>query len=79
MQALCRYLDHPSPGLTQHCLFTLRNLSDAAVNMNNMNEILYNCMRLLGSSNALVVSVCAGVLSNLTANNPMNKVQSIVE
>jgi hypothetical protein len=74
---LCRHLDHPSQGLTQNCLFTLRNLSDAASNMENMNEILYNCMRLLGSSNVQIVSTSAGVLSNLTAYNPKNKVQLI--
>ncbi len=75
---MCRHLDHPSQRLTQNCLLTLRNLSDAAIKMDNMNEILYNCMKLLGSSNALVVSSCAGVLANLTANNPKNKVRVIM-
>ncbi len=76
-QALCRHVNHPSERVMQTCLLTLRNLSDAAIMMDNMDDILYNCMKLLDSSNALVVSSCAGVLANLTANNPKNKVQLI--
>ncbi|ETE59087.1 Catenin beta-1, partial [Ophiophagus hannah] len=61
MQALGLHLTDPSQRLVQNCLWTLRNLSDAATK------------QLLGSDDINVVTCAAGILSNLTCNNYKNK------
>ncbi|KAL0166488.1 hypothetical protein M9458_038332, partial [Cirrhinus mrigala] len=61
MQALGLHLTDPSQRLVQNCLWTLRNLSDAATK------------QLLASDDINVVTCAAGILSNLTCNNYKNK------
>merc|ERR1719187_542867 len=75
MQALAMHLTHQSPRLIQNCLWTLRNLSDAATKVqDNMDILLQNLVHLLRASDINVVTCAAGILSNLTCNNQRNKV-----
>jgi hypothetical protein len=74
MFALARHLRHESGSLIQNCVVTMRNLSDIAVRLDNAGAILESTAQLLGSSDPVIVSCCASVLSNMTANNPENKV-----
>ncbi|XP_032812953.1 catenin beta-1-like isoform X1 [Petromyzon marinus] len=73
MQALGIHLTSPSQRLMQNCLWTLRNLSDAATKQENMEGLLQSLVQLLGSNDVNVVTCGAGILSNLTCNNYRNK------
>ncbi|KAG0710448.1 Armadillo segment polarity protein [Chionoecetes opilio] len=74
MQALAMHLTHQSTRLVQNCLWTLRNLSDAATKVDNMDQLLQNLVHLLRASDINVVTCAAGILSNLTCNNQRNKI-----
>ena len=71
--ALAMHLTNPSKRLVQNCLWTLRNLSDAATKVDNLDQLLRNLVRLLQTHELNVVTCAAGILSNLTCNNPKNK------
>ncbi|KAG7251802.1 hypothetical protein CRUP_014877, partial [Coryphaenoides rupestris] len=73
MQALGLHLTDPSQRLVQNCLWTLRNLSDAATKQEGMEGLLGTLVQLLGSDDINVVTCAAGILSNLTCNNYKNK------
>lgn len=73
MQALAMHLGHQSNRLVQNCLWTLRNLSDAATKEEGLDNLLQMLVQLLSSNDIQVVTCAAGVLSNLTCNNPANK------
>lgn len=73
MQALAMHLGHQSNRLVQNCLWTLRNLSDAATKEEGLDNLLQMLVQLLSSNDIQVVTCAAGVLSNLTCNNPNNK------
>lgn len=73
MQALALHLSHPSLRLVQNCLWTLRNLSDTATRVEGMEGLLMQLVQLLGSADINIVTCVAGILSNLTCNNQMNK------
>uniref|UniRef100_A0AAR2K520 Catenin beta 1 n=1 Tax=Pygocentrus nattereri TaxID=42514 RepID=A0AAR2K520_PYGNA len=83
MQALGLHLTDPSQRLVQNCLWTLRNLSDAATKQTSLAEVdvlqegmeglLGTLVQLLGSDDINVVTCAAGILSNLTCNNYKNK------
>ncbi|CAL4154381.1 unnamed protein product [Meganyctiphanes norvegica] len=75
MQAISKHITHPSPTLVQNCLWTLRNLSDAATKtQENIDNLLQNLAKLLTVSDINMVTCAAGILSNLTWNNQHNKV-----
>lgn len=74
MQALSMHLGHQSQRLVQNCLWTLRNLSDAATKSDTMEGLLQMLVQLLTSSDINIVTCTAGILSNLTCNNQHNKV-----
>lgn len=74
MQALGMHLGNESQRLVQNCLWTLRNLSDAATKVDGMEGLLGMLVQLLGSNDINIVTCCAGILSNLTCNNQNNKV-----
>lgn len=74
MQALAMNLGHQSTRLVQNCLWTLRNLSDAATKTENMEGLLQMLVQLLGSNDLNIVTCAAGILSNLTCNNQRNKI-----
>ncbi|UYV84100.1 CTNNB1, partial [Cordylochernes scorpioides] len=74
MQALSLHLTNPSQRLVLNCLWTLRNLSDAATRLENVEPLLQNLVNLLSSPDINVVTCAAGILSNLTCNNQVNKV-----
>uniref|UniRef100_A0A8D0D985 Catenin beta-1-like n=1 Tax=Sander lucioperca TaxID=283035 RepID=A0A8D0D985_SANLU len=73
MQALGLHLTDHSQRLVQNCLWTLRNLSDAATKQEGMEGLLGTLVQLLGSDDINVVTCAAGILSNLTCNNYSNK------
>ncbi|KAK3083157.1 hypothetical protein FSP39_015308 [Pinctada imbricata] len=74
LQALSMHLGHQSQRLVQNCLWTIRNLSDAATKVDNMEGLLQMLVQLLASNDLNVVTCAAGILSNLTCNNMRNKV-----
>lgn len=74
MQALANHLSHQSTRLVQNCLWTLRNLSDVATKQEGLEGLLQMLVQLLASNDINVVTCAAGILSNLTCNNPRNKV-----
>jgi len=73
MQALGMHLGNESQRLVQNCLWTLRNLSDAATKVDGMEGLLGMLVQLLASNDINIVTCCAGILSNLTCNNQNNK------
>ncbi|KAL3268367.1 hypothetical protein HHI36_007483 [Cryptolaemus montrouzieri] len=74
MQALAMHLGNPSQRLVQNCLWTLRNLSDAATKVDGLESLLGSLVQVLSASDVNVVTCAAGILSNLTCNNQRNKV-----
>lgn len=73
MQALALCLSHQSKRLVQECLWTLRNLSDAATKEMNMEPLLQNLVHLMSETDINMVTCAVGTLSNLTCNNQLNK------
>jgi len=74
MQALAMHLGHQSHRLVQNCLWTCRNLSDAATKQQEgLETLLQGLVQLLGSTDVNVITCAAGILSNLTCNNQRNK------
>lgn len=73
MQALGKHLTSPSPRLVQNCLWTLRNLSDAATRQDGMEHLLQDLVGLLSSEDINMLTCATGILSNLTCNNTHNK------
>ncbi|KAJ2952610.1 hypothetical protein O0L34_g6934 [Tuta absoluta] len=74
MQALAMHLGNPSGRLVQNCLWTLRNLSDAATKVDGLENLLSSLVQVLASTDVNIVTCAAGILSNLTCNNQRNKV-----
>ncbi|XP_038216049.1 armadillo segment polarity protein isoform X2 [Zerene cesonia] len=74
MQALAMHLGNPSGRLVQNCLWTLRNLSDAATKVDGLEALLQSLVQVLASTDVNIVTCAAGILSNLTCNNQRNKV-----
>ncbi|XP_074518238.1 junction plakoglobin a [Halichoeres trimaculatus] len=73
MQALGKHLSGPSTRLQQNCLWTLRNLSDAATKQEGMDGLLQTLVGLLSSDDINMLTCSTGILSNLTCNNANNK------
>ncbi|XP_004923240.2 armadillo segment polarity protein isoform X2 [Bombyx mandarina] len=73
MQALAMHLGNPSGRLVQNCLWTLRNLSDAATKVEGLEALLQSLVQVLASTDVNIVTCAAGILSNLTCNNQRNK------
>uniref|UniRef100_A0A669BG88 Junction plakoglobin a n=1 Tax=Oreochromis niloticus TaxID=8128 RepID=A0A669BG88_ORENI len=69
MQALGKHITGSSQRLTQNCLWTLRNLSDAATKQEGMDSLLQQLVTLLSSDDINMLTCATGVLSNLTCNN----------
>ncbi|KAL5274764.1 CTNNB1 family protein [Megaselia abdita] len=74
MQALANHLVSQSNRLVQNCLWTLRNLSDAATKVEGLEQLLSSLVQVLASTDVNVVTCAAGILSNLTCNNQRNKI-----
>lgn len=74
MSSLAMHLGHQSQRLVQNCLWTLRNLSDAATKCDNLENLLQMLVQLLSSNDINIVTCAAGILSNMTCNNQRNKV-----
>uniref|UniRef100_A0A8C5BJV3 Junction plakoglobin a n=1 Tax=Gadus morhua TaxID=8049 RepID=A0A8C5BJV3_GADMO len=73
MQALGKHLTGSSQRLMQNCLWTLRNLSDAATKQEGMDGLLQVLVGLLSSDDVNMLTCATGILSNLTCNNAYNK------
>ncbi|CAJ1053705.1 junction plakoglobin a [Xyrichtys novacula] len=73
MQALGKHLTGSSQRLQQNCLWTLRNLSDAATKQEGMDSLLQTLVGLLSSDDLNMLTCSTGILSNLTCNNAHNK------
>lgn len=73
LQALAKHLNNPSLRLVQNCLWTLRNLSDAATKVPGLDDLLMSLLEALNSKDIQVVTCASGILSNLTCNNEWNK------
>ncbi|XP_072240445.1 junction plakoglobin a [Leuresthes tenuis] len=73
MQALGKHLTGSSQRLMQNCLWTLRNLSDAATKQDGMDSLLQVLVGLLRSDDLHMLTCATGILSNLTCNNAHNK------
>lgn len=73
MQALGKHLTGTSQRLMQNCLWTLRNLSDAATKQEGMDSLLQVLVGLLSSDDINMLTCSTGILSNLTCNNAHNK------
>ena len=54
-------------------LWTLRNLSDAATNLNNLQGLLQSLVSLLNDEDANKALCSTQILANLTCNNHLNK------
>ncbi|XP_064473027.1 armadillo segment polarity protein-like [Ornithodoros turicata] len=72
--ATAMHLGHQSQRLVLNCLWTLRNLSDAATNQENVEGLLSSLIQLLGSSDISMATCAAWILSNMTSNHHRNKV-----
>uniref|UniRef100_A0A3P9K4R4 Junction plakoglobin a n=1 Tax=Oryzias latipes TaxID=8090 RepID=A0A3P9K4R4_ORYLA len=73
MQALGKHLNSSSQRLMQNCLWTLRNLSDAATKEDGLDSLLQMLVHLLSSDDINMLTCATGILSNLTCNNGHNK------
>ena len=73
MQALAICLNHQSKRLVQECLWSLRNLSDAATKELSLEPLIQRLVQLLEGMDVNLVTCAAGTLSNLTCNNQTNK------
>jgi catenin beta 1 len=74
IQALAHHLSSRSSRLVQNCMWCLRNLSDVATHLENLGGLLQLLIQFLGMPDFVYVTCAAGILSNLTCNNPHNKV-----
>ncbi len=80
MQVLSAHLQNPSNDdrIIYNCLLTLRNLSDCAIREDNLEGLIKRLIDLLTANTDINVSTCAaGILSNLTCNNDMNKIKFV--
>nr|XP_014349208.1 PREDICTED: junction plakoglobin [Latimeria chalumnae] len=73
MQVLAKHLTSSSPRIVQNCLWTLRNLSDAATKQEGLDYLLQILVTQLRSDDINVLTCATGILSNLTCNNSRNK------
>lgn len=69
MQALATHLNNPSPRLVLNCLWTLRNLSDAAANCENLEPLLQVSLLIKVSSCSLIVIFKQNVVHLLNMND----------
>lgn len=67
------HINHDSTRVVTNCLWTLRNLSDAASKLENLDRLLQDLVYILSANNPTFAMCSAGILSNLTCNNPVNK------
>lgn len=80
MQVLSAHLQNPSNDdrIVYNCLLTLRNLSDCAIREDNLDGLIKRLIDLLTANTDINVSTCAaGILSNLTCNNEINKIKFV--
>ena len=82
MQVLSNCLQSPQCSqdhrILYNCLLTLRNLSDCAIREENLEGLIKRLIELLNTNSDFNINTCAaGILSNLTCNNDMNKIKFV--
>jgi hypothetical protein len=80
MQALSGQLQQNAneDRIMYNCLLTLRNLSDCAIREDNLDGLIKRLLDLLAATGDINISTCcAGILSNLTCNNDLNKLKFV--
>ncbi|XP_028675048.1 junction plakoglobin-like [Erpetoichthys calabaricus] len=73
MQALGKHVTDSKTRLQQNCLWTMRNLSDAATKQDGLDNLLQMLVNQLEKGDLDVLTCATGILSNLTCNNSRNK------
>eukprot|EP00096_Caligus_rogercresseyi_P011794 TRINITY_DN4761_c0_g1_i2.p1 TRINITY_DN4761_c0_g1~~TRINITY_DN4761_c0_g1_i2.p1 ORF type:complete len:725 (+),score=235.66 TRINITY_DN4761_c0_g1_i2:66-2240(+) len=74
MEALAKQVGHPNSRLMHNCVWTLRNLSDAGTNIDNIEPLIGITVQLLHHNDMNIIICAAGIISNLTCNNQRNKI-----
>ncbi len=79
IHALSDHLERPiSNRIILNCLITIRNLSDSAIREENLDSLIKKLIEYLSSNTDMNISICsAGILSNLTCNNDVNKMKFV--
>lgn len=80
MQVLSSHLQNSNSDdrIFYNCLLTLRNLSDCAIREDNLENLIKKLIEILNESNDINFTTCsAGILSNLTCNNDLNKMKFV--
>ncbi|VDM91657.1 unnamed protein product, partial [Onchocerca ochengi] len=70
---LHKQLEHASQRLIISTLECIRNMSDVPTKDMDVSSLLNKLLQLLGAMDPIVILYCTGILSNLLANNQMNK------
>ncbi|VDK83177.1 unnamed protein product [Litomosoides sigmodontis] len=70
---LHKQLEHASQRLIISTLECIRNMSDVPTKDMDVSPLLNKLLQLLGAMDPIVILYCTGILSNLLANNQMNK------
>ncbi|KAK6114334.1 hypothetical protein QQG55_55580 [Brugia pahangi] len=70
---LHKQLEHASQRLIISTLECIRNMSDVPTKDIDVSPLLNKLLQLLGAMDPIVILYCTGILSNLLANNQMNK------
>ncbi|KAM3727319.1 Beta-catenin/armadillo-related protein [Dirofilaria immitis] len=70
---LHKQLEHASQRLIISTLECIRNMSDVPTKDMDISPLLDKLLQLLGAMDPIVILYCIGILSNLLANNQMNK------
>ncbi len=79
INVLAEHLERPiSSRIILNSLITIRNLSDSAIREDNMDGLIKKLIEYLSSNTDMNISICsAGILSNLTCNNDLNKIKFV--
>ena len=73
IDAIAKHLGSPCNKTKLHCVWALRNLSDAANNIGNLQGLVRSLVELLREPDIQLVICSAGIIFNLTCNNQRNK------
>eukprot|EP00095_Tigriopus_kingsejongensis_P001753 maker-scaffold183_size276960-snap-gene-0.18 protein:Tk01753 transcript:maker-scaffold183_size276960-snap-gene-0.18-mRNA-1 annotation:"GE16998" len=75
IDAIAKHLGNSSNQTKSHCIWALRNLSDAASTINDVKSLIESLVELLQHKDEHIAICAAGIIFNLTCNNEANKLQ----
>ncbi|XP_059088483.1 junction plakoglobin-like isoform X2 [Tigriopus californicus] len=75
IDAIAKHLGNSSNQTKSHCIWALRNLSDAASTINDVKSLIESLVELLEHKDEHIAICAAGIIFNLTCNNEANKLQ----